>query len=104
MNAYIFLGLAIVLELFSTSMLKASVGFTKIIPSISFVIGMGFSFYFISLALNVIPLNIAYATWAGLGTALTALIGIYVWKEAVNLYGVIGIVLVVAGVIVLNFE
>lgn len=61
MNEYIFLGLAIILEIFSTSMMKASVGFTKFIPSFIFILGMGSSFYFLSQALTSIPLNIAYA-------------------------------------------
>ncbi|SMD00522.1 DMT family transporter [Sporomusa malonica] len=104
MNAYALLGIAIVLELFSTSMMKASEGFTKLIPSIVFIGGMGSSFYLMSQALTTIPLSIAYAIWSGVGTSLTTLIGILVWKEQLNIYSGIGIVLIVIGVVLLNLK
>lgn len=104
MIGYIFLGTAIILEIFSTSMLKLSMGFTKLVPSIIFVVGMSSSFYMLSKALNLIPLSIAYAIWSGIGTALTALIGVYIWKEEVSLTAVIGIGLIVAGVVLLNLK
>ncbi|KAF1679149.1 multidrug efflux SMR transporter [Veillonella sp. R32] len=104
MIGYIFLGTAIVLEIFSTSMLKLSMGFTKLIPSIIFAVGMSASFYMLSKALNLIPLSIAYAIWSGIGTALTALIGVYVWKEELSLTAVVGIGLIVVGVILLNLK
>lgn len=104
MIGYIFLGSAIVLEIFSTSMLKLSMGFTKLIPSIIFAVGMSASFYMLSKALNLIPLSIAYAIWSGIGTALTALIGVYVWKEELSLTAVVGIGLIVVGVILLNLK
>lgn len=104
MNGYTFLGIAILLELFSTSMLKASEGFTKLMPSIVFIGGMGSSFYLMSQALVTIPLSVAYAVWSGVGTALTALIGILIWKEQLNIYSGIGVVLIVIGVVLLNLK
>ena len=104
MNGYIFLGIAIILEIFSTSMMKASEGFTKMLPSVIFIIGMGISFYSLSQALASIPLGIAYAIWSGVGTALTAVIAVLIWKEQLNLYTVIGIVLIIAGVAILNLK
>lgn len=79
-------------------------GFTKLIPSIIFAVGMSASFYMLSKALNLIPLSIAYAIWSGIGTALTALIGVYVWKEELSLTAVVGIGLIVVGVILLNLK
>ena len=104
MIGYLFLGAAILLEIFSTSMLKLSMGFTKLIPSVVFVVGMSSSFYVLSKALNLIPLSIAYAIWSGIGTALTALIGVYIWKEELSMTAVIGIALIVIGVILLNLK
>ncbi|SUP41518.1 DMT family transporter [Veillonella criceti] len=104
MFGYILLGTAIVLEIFSTSMLKLSVGFTKLIPSLVFVVGMGSSFFVLSKALNLIPLSIAYAIWSGIGTALTAFIGVYIWKEELSMTGIVGIALIVVGVILLNLK
>lgn len=104
MIGYLFLGAAILLEILSTSMLKLSMGFTKLIPSVVFVVGMSSSFYVLSKALNLIPLSIAYAIWSGIGTALTALIGVYIWKEELSMTAVIGIALIVIGVILLNLK
>ncbi|MDP4127104.1 MAG: multidrug efflux SMR transporter [Bacillota bacterium] len=104
MNGYVLLGIAIVFELTSTSMMKASEGFTKLIPSILFAGGYIISFYSMGRALVTIPLSIAYALWAGIGTALTALIGILYWKEQLNIYNGLGIVTIIIGVILLNLK
>jgi len=104
MNGYIFLGLAILFEILSTSMMKASVGFTKLIPSVIFILGMGASFYGLSRALTTIPLSIAYASWAGVGTALTALVAVLIWKEHLNVYAVVGIALIIVGIVILNLK
>ncbi len=104
MNGYGFLTLAIVLEIFSTSMLKSSEGFSKILPSIIFVVGMSASFYSLSQALLHVPLSIAYAIWSGVGTALTAMVAMLVWKEPINAYTAMGIVFVIIGVILLNLK
>lgn len=104
MNGYIYLGVAIALEIFSTSMMKASAGFTKLIPSIVFIVGMGSSFYLLSQALNFVPLSIAYAVWSGVGTGLTALIGVLIWKEQLSIHMVVGIALIIVGVVILNIK
>ncbi|MDU4959449.1 MAG: multidrug efflux SMR transporter [Sporomusaceae bacterium] len=104
MNGYVLLSLAIALEVFSTSMMKASAGFTKLLPTIIFIGGMGTSFYVLSQALTSIPLSTAYAIWSGVGTALTALIGVFVWKEQFDLYTGLGIVLIIFGVVILNLK
>lgn len=104
MSGYVFLGLAIALEIFSTSMMKASNGFTKLIPSLVFVVGMGASFFSLSQALIHVPLSVAYAIWSGVGTALTALIAVLIWKEQLNGYMIAGIFLIIAGVVLLNLK
>lgn len=104
MNGYVFLSIAIICEIFSTSMLKASIGFSKLIPSLAFIIGMGVSFYTLSQSLTLIPLNIAYAIWSGFGTVLTVLVAIIIWKESVNTYTFIGIGLIIIGVLILNLK
>jgi Membrane transporters of cations and cationic drugs len=85
-------------------MMKASAGFTKLIPSVFFALGMGASFYMLSQALTSIPLSIAYAIWSGTGTALTAFIAVLVWKEQLTIYSGIGIVLIIIGVVLLNLK
>jgi small multidrug resistance pump len=99
---YLFLLLSIVFELIGTSMLKASQGFTRVIPTIITVISLVCSFYFLSLTLKTIPLNTAYAIWSGLGGVATVVISVLIWKEKLNLWSVVGILLILIGVVVLN--
>ena len=84
MNAYILLILAIISEVFGSSMLKATNGFKKLLPSLGVALGYGIAFYALSLSLKTLPLGLVYAIWSGLGTALTALVGIFIYKENFN--------------------
>ncbi|MDF2036920.1 multidrug efflux SMR transporter [Cytobacillus oceanisediminis] len=102
MNAYLLLALAIVSEVFGSSLLKAADGFKKLLPSLGVIIGYGVAFYALSLSLKTLPLGVAYAIWAGLGTVLTALVGIAIYKENVNGKKILGLALIVGGVILLN--
>lgn len=104
MTGYLFMTIAILSEIVSTSMLKASAGFTKLIPSVIFIVGMGSAFFFLSKALVTIPLSVAYALWSGVGTALTAIIAVMIWKEELTMYSVLGIVFIIAGVALLNLK
>ncbi|MGG0445963.1 multidrug efflux SMR transporter [Bacillus mycoides] len=102
MNSYIALAISIVSEIFGTTMLKMSEGFTNSLPSLGVVVGFGMAFYFLSICLRTIPLSFAYSIWAGLGTALTALLGVFIWKEHFTVYTLIGIILIIVGVVFLN--
>ena len=104
MKGLLFLFIAILSEVVGTSSLKASEGFTKVLPSIGVVIGFASAFYFLSLALKHIPLGTAYAIWSGLGTELTVIVGVIVWKEKVGLYTIIGILLIICGVVLLQLN
>jgi len=101
-NAWAYLGVAIVAEVIATSALKASSGFTQLVPSIVVIARYGTAFYCLSLALRSVPLGVAYAIWSGAGTALIALIGVVLYKQKLDLAGIAGIGLIVAGVLVLN--
>jgi len=94
--------LSIIGELIGTSMLKASQGFTKLLPVAGTIASFTFSFFFLSLSLKSIPLNMAYAIWSGLGTIATVIISVLLWKEKITIGSVIGIVLIIAGVVVIN--
>ncbi|MEN1936731.1 multidrug efflux SMR transporter [Paenibacillus sp. 102] len=104
MKAFIFLAIAIVSEVFGTSMLKVSNGFTKVLPSIGVVLGFASAFFFLSKALQHIQLSTAYAIWSGVGTALTALIGVLVWKDVFTWQTAVGLILIIGGVAVLNMS
>lgn len=69
---FVYLGLAIVLELLGTTFLKYTLGFTKLSPSLVVVAAYTGAFYFLSRSLQFIDLNIAYATWAGIGVVAAA--------------------------------
>lgn len=102
MNAYLALGLAIVAEVIGTSALKASDGFTRLWPTLVVALGYATAFYFLSLVLRTIPVGIAYAIWSGLGIVLITLVAFVVYRQTIDLPGLIGMGLIVAGVLVIN--
>ncbi|MEJ8306994.1 multidrug efflux SMR transporter [Saccharibacillus sacchari] len=103
-KGYLFLSLAIMFEVFGTTMLKLTEGFTNWIPAVFFMIGMGSAFFFLTMTLRHLPLSLAYAIWAGVGTALTAVVGVVLWKENFNLLSGLGLILIIGGVVFLNFS
>ena len=100
--AYAYLLIAILSEVLATSMLKASDGFTKLIPSIVTFIGYSVSFYFLSMVLKYIPMGISYAIWSGLGIVLISVVGLLVFKQELDMPGIFGMVLIISGVIVIH--
>lgn len=99
---WFYLAIAIVSEVVATSALKAAEGFTRPVPSILVVVGYSLAFYFLSLVLNTIPLGVTYAIWSGVGIALVTVVGWIVYHQVLDLAGIIGIGLIVAGVVVLS--
>lgn len=99
---YIYLAIAIIAEVIGTSALKASDGFSKPIPSIMVVIGFGVAFYCLSMVLKTVPMGIAYAIWSGMGIVLISVIGLTIFKQELDMPAIIGILLIIAGVIVMN--
>lgn len=98
-----FLIVAIFAEVIATSALKYSEGFTRIIPSVIVCIGYALAFYFLSLTLKDMAVGIAYAIWSGMGTVLIALISYFIFNQKLDLPAIIGLLLIVSGVIVVNF-
>ncbi len=99
---YLYLALAIILEVIGSSFLKASNGFSKLLPSIITVVAMCGCFFFLSQALKSIPLGFAYAIWAGVGIILTALVSVIIFKQNLDIPAIIGITFIVIGVVILN--
>ena len=79
--SWIYLLIAGLFEISWAIGLKLSNGFTHLWFSILTIIGMIFSFYFLSVALKNIPLGTAYAVWTGIGTIGTVILGIILFKE-----------------------
>lgn len=102
MNGAIYLAVAIVGEVIATSFLRASAGFTQLVPSIVVVVGYCVTFYFFSLALQTIPVGIGYAIWSGIGIILVSIIAFFAYGQTLDLPALIGIGLILAGVLVIN--
>lgn len=100
--AYGFLALAIVSEVTGSSLLQNSQQFSKILPTIGMILCFIAAFFFLSQALKVIPLAIAYALWSGVGIVLTAVIGVLVFRQALDAWALVGMSLIVLGALVLN--
>ncbi|MFZ2386682.1 MAG: SMR family transporter [Polaromonas sp.] len=102
MNAYLALGIAIVAEVIATTALKASESFTRLLPSLLVVAGYATAFFFLTVTLKTIPIGIAYAIWSGLGIVLITVAGFLVYRQVIDLPGLLGMALIIAGVVVLN--
>lgn len=102
MKGGLILACAILLEVAGTTCMKLSDGFTKLAPSVLIFVFYGLSFAALTYALKFIDLSVAYAVWAGVGTAIIAVIGVAHFGEAISATRVISICLIILGVIGLN--
>jgi len=100
--AYIFLGIAIILEITGTSFVKDTEGFTRWIPTIICLVAICFSYYLMSHVVSYIPVGVTYATWSGLGITAITIIGIFKYKQIPNLATIIGLSLIIIGVVIVN--
>lgn len=102
MNGYLLLALAIVAEVIATSSLKASQGFTRLLPSVLVVTGYVAAFYLLMLVMRTVPVGIAYAIWSGAGIVLVSLIAVVLYRQVPDLAACVGIGLIIAGVAVIQ--
>jgi small multidrug resistance pump len=100
--SWIFLVAAIFFEVAGTTFLKLSNGFSKLVPVIFMFIFYITSLLLLSLVLKKIEVGTAYAIWSGVGTATITLVGIVFFSESINILKIGGILLVIAGITVLN--
>ena len=99
---WLFLVMAIISESIATNSLKASNGFTNLVPSVVALSGYGCVLFFLSLAIRTIPVGIAYASWSGAGIILIALVG-WLWhKQTLDNPAIIGMALIITGVVIMN--
>ena len=100
--AYIFLAVAIILEVIGTSFLKDTNGFTKLYPSLFVLIAFCICIYLMSHTMKFIPVGITYATWSGLGIVAITIIAVFKYKQIPNIPTTIGLSLIIIGVIVVH--
>ena len=101
---WLYLVLAILLEVSGTTCMKLSEGFTRMVPSILLVVFYTLSFGMLTLALKKIDVSVAYAIWSGVGTALIASIGVLWFKEPATAMKLISLGLIIMGVVGLNLS
>ena len=101
-TAYIILIVAVVLGTAANGFAKGAQGFTLLIPSILTAITIVGCMYTLSLVMKTIPVGITYASFAGLCIIATSVVGIYKFNQMPDLYTVIGLALIVAGVLMVN--
>ena len=101
---WLYLVLAILLEVSGTTCMKLSEGFTRVVPSILLVVFYTLSFGMLTLALKKIDVSVAYAIWSGVGTAMIATIGVLWFKEPATAMKLISLGLIIIGVVGLNLS
>lgn len=101
---WLVLTLAILFEIAGTTFMKLSNGFQALIPSLMVFACYAVSFSLMILALKGIDLGVAYAVWAGVGTAMIALIGVVIFGEVMTPLKLASLALVVIGVVGLKLS
>jgi|TARA_B100001094_G_scaffold51731_2_gene47240 small multidrug resistance pump len=101
-SSYLILFGAIAFEVLGTMLLPASNNFTKPVPTLILLVAYGFSFYFLALVSQKLPLSVVYASWAGLGVFSVALLSYFFYKQTLNWQMILGLFLIVLGVTIVN--
>ncbi len=101
-TAYIILIAAVVLGTSANGFAKSAEGFTVLIPSVLTAIAIVGCMYTLSLVMKTIPVGITYASFAGLCIIATTLVGMYKFNQMPNIYTIVGLALIVAGVLIVN--
>ena len=101
-SAYIILIIAVVLGTVANGFAKGAQGFTLLMPSIMTAITIVLCMFTLSLVMKVIPVGITYASFAGLCIIATVLVGVFKFNQIPNLYTIIGLGLIIAGVLMVN--
>jgi|TARA_B100001758_G_C17791861_1_gene295108 small multidrug resistance pump len=102
LTAYIILILAVILGTASNGFAKGAQGFTILLPSIITAVTIVGCMYTLSLVMKTIPVGITYASFAGLCIIATTIVGMYKFKQIPDLYTLLGLALIIAGVLIVN--
>ncbi len=102
--AWLLVVIAGLFEVAFAVMLKLSNSFTRLWPTLGFALAGIISFGLLAIALRSLPIGPAYAVWTGIGAAGTAVLGVWVFNDAMGLARISGIALIIVGVVVLNLS
>ncbi|WP_339185657.1 quaternary ammonium compound efflux SMR transporter SugE [Brevibacillus sp. FSL K6-6036] len=97
--AWVYLVIAGLFEVVWAIGLKYSEGWSKLVPSAITVVGMGISFYFLSMALKALPIGTAYAIWTGIGAVGTVVVGMIAFGEPSNIMRIVFLLCIIAGIV-----
>ena len=100
---YIYLLMAIIFGIISNGFLKTTNGFTNIGPTIMCMVTILLCIFFLAKAMMIIPVGFTYATYGGLTITAVTIFGILKYNQIPNIYGIIGIILIIIGVVLVNF-
>ena len=103
-TSYLFLALAVFLGVTSNSFAKSAEGFTLLIPSAVTAITIVLCMYALSMVMKNIPMGVTYASFAGLTILATVAVGVFRFNQMPSLYSVIGLILIIAGVLIVNLQ
>ena len=101
-SGYIYLILAIITGIASNGFLKTTESFTRLTPTIFCIISIVVCIFCLSRAMTIIPVGFTYATYGALTITAVTLFGIFKYNQTPNLYGILGLILIISGVIILN--
>jgi len=99
---YVLLLVAIAAEVLATSILPRTHGFTAVLPSVLVIAGYGLSAYLLAVVVQTMPVGLAYAIWAGVGTLTVVVVGAAFLGQSVSAWQLGGIGLIAAGVALVN--
>lgn len=102
LNTYIILAISICAETLATTMMKASDGFSRLLPSLVVVTGYAISFYGLSQVVKTMNIGIAYAIWAGMGIFLVSFMSYFIYKQKLDLPAIIGMLFIALGIVVIQ--
>lgn len=95
---WLYLVLGILFEVAGSTCMKFSKGFTNLVPSVLLFVFYAISFFLLNLCVKTLEIGTVYAIWAGIGTALVALVGIYYFQESASVSKIFFIGLIILGV------
>ena len=100
---YLFLALGIFFGIASNSFAKISDGFTKLTPSVLCILFMWITMVSISKAMSALPVGFAYSTYSGLTVTGVLVFAMIKYNQIPNLYALVGIILIIIGVVMVNY-
>lgn len=99
---HVYLIIAVAFESFGMAAMQSSQQFTKFWPTVLTAVGLGIALYMMTLTLKYMPLGIVYALWSGFGIILITAISVFFYKQAIDLWAILGLGLIIVGITIIH--